>query len=72
MLTLKIIQHHLLSIFILKIHVTHIISILFMIKCYQNDTLKYLQHNMLDNFIDDKLSKVILTKYLNNKKVKAK
>ena len=43
-----------------------------MIKCYQNDTLKYLQHNMLDNFIDDKLSKVILTKYLNNKKVKAK
>ena len=27
---------------------------------------------MLDNFIDDKLSKVILTKYLNNKKVKAK
>lgn len=27
---------------------------------------------MLDNFIDDRLSKVILTKYLNNKKVKAK
>lgn len=27
---------------------------------------------MLDNLIDDRLSNVILTRYLNNKKIKAK
>lgn len=27
---------------------------------------------MLDNLIDDRLSNIILTKYLNNKKIKAK